>query len=357
MAEKNVTRARLAAAASAMARGAAPLARVCARGAALFVGAFSLANSIVRLAGGGRSEDLWWIDLSGLPGFLGGVLTGVSAVLLLLYALRGAESRPRRLATAGVCALLAAIALSNVAAYVRVVASGAIVPGAPLPFSAVVAAVLGGVAAVLVWLEPPAEPMRRHGLLGVGAVALGCAVAFPLAHVYFFGTTDYRAPADVAVVLGAKVYDDGALSWSLEDRVATGAELYRDGLVGALVMSGGTGANGVDETAAMARRATELGVDASDIARDPDGINTDATVRNTTELFGQRGWQRVLVVSQFYHLPRIKMAYRAAGYDVRTVPAAETRVIPKTPLFVAREIGGFWVYWGRSALREVASGE
>ena len=41
-----------------------------------------------------------------------------------------------------------------------------------------------------------------------------------------------------------------------------------------------------------------------DILRDARGINTEATVRNTLALRPRR----VLAVSHFYHLPRIKMS-------------------------------------------------
>jgi uncharacterized SAM-binding protein YcdF (DUF218 family) len=118
-------------------------------------------------------------------------------------------------------------------------------------------------------------------------------------------------------------------------------------------MSGGVGESGVDEAVAMKRRAVELGVPAEVILLDQDGVNTDATVANTTRLLQQHGLSRVLVVSQFYHLPRIKMAYRAAGWHVRTVPAEGGRPIAKTPLFVLREIPGFWVYWARAGWRDV----
>ena len=61
------------------------------------------------------------------------------------------------------------------------------------------------------------------------AVAFACLAIFPLAQMFFFGKTDYRRPADAAVVLGARVYADGRLSDALADRVRTACQLYRDG--------------------------------------------------------------------------------------------------------------------------------
>ncbi|MBI5232555.1 MAG: YdcF family protein [Coriobacteriales bacterium] len=177
---------------------------------------------------------------------------------------------------------------------------------------------------------------------------LALVVAFPVMQMLFFGTTDYRRPADAAVILGARVMANGALSTAAEDRVRTGVDLYDAGLVRYLVMSGGVGESGVDETVAMRRRAMQLGVPASAIILDHTGVNTDATVANTTGLFRARDIERVLAVSQSWHLPRVKLAYLAAGWNVSTVPATTSRPITQTPYLMLREIPAFWKYWARS---------
>ena len=52
-----------------------------------------------------------------------------------------------------------------------------------------------------------------------------------------------------------------------------------------------------------------------------------AAVRNTEALFNQLHARRVLVVSHFYHLPRVKLAYQRAGREVYTVPAKESYLL------------------------------
>lgn len=263
----------------------AVLADAAARGLALFFGLFSLANSVGRLLGGLAREDIWWIDLSFMPRGLATCFGVLAAMLLVLWSIAPRAVRVRRVATALSCAAL--------------------------------------------------------------AVAV-CMAAFPLAQMLFFGTTDYRRPADAAVVLGARVYDDGTLSTALSDRVRTGVDLYRSGLVARLIMSGGIGANGVDETVAMRRRAIELGVPATAIVRDDLGIDTDASVADTTRIFRRLGIRKVLLVSQSWHLPRVKLAYLEAGWNVCTVPASTSTPIIQTPYLMLREIPAFWVYWARS---------
>ena len=118
-------------------------------------------------------------------------------------------------------------------------------------------------------------PARRPGpkqTLAAIAVCCSCLVAFPLLQMCCFGKTDYRRKADVAVVLGARVYADGRLSDALADRVRTACELYRGGWVRKLLFSGGPGDGSVHETEAMKRMAVGLGVSPKDILLDGSGF-------------------------------------------------------------------------------------
>ena len=80
-----------------------------------------------------------------------------------------------------------------------------------------------------------------------------CVLAFPLSQILFFGKTDYRRAADVAVVFGARAYADGRPSDALADRVRAACELYRSGTVTKLIFSGGPGDGAIHETEAVAR--------------------------------------------------------------------------------------------------------
>ena len=65
-------------------------------------------------------------------------------------------------------------------------------------------------------------------------------------------------------------------------------------------------------------------------------------MRNTVEM--NRG--RILAVSHFYHLPRIKMTFQRYGRDVYTVPS-ETTMYALMPYQLAREDAAFWAYYLR----------
>ena len=165
----------------------------------------------------------------------------------------------------------------------------------------------------------------------------------------FFGTTDYRRPADVVVVFGARVRNDGAPSLTLANRVTTAVELYRDGLVDTVVMTGGIEPSGIDETIVMRDLAVAAGC--AELARSSStagGHNTNASVANTIRIFRDHEMDRILAVSQFYHLPRIKLAYARAGVDAWTVPARTS--ITRTTAIVARESPAFWLYYLRAVM-------
>jgi uncharacterized SAM-binding protein YcdF (DUF218 family) len=187
-----------------------------------------------------------------------------------------------------------------------------------------------------------------HGKLWpVLAVCACCAFVFPLAEMLCFGKTDYRRPADVAVVLGCRVYADGRPSDALKDRVKTACQLYHQGFARKLLFSGGPGDGSVTEAEAMRRMAVQLGVKAEDILVDDQGLNTQATVRNSQAILAKLNASRVLVVSHFYHLPRVKLAFQRAGREVFTVPAKESYLLRQMPYNMAREVAALWVYYVR----------
>lgn len=315
-----------------------------ARGVALFLGVFTLLNLAGDLRVRGFDLNLWWIDLRVLPGYVADPFLCLCGLLLAWFALRPACSKLRRHATAICLALLLLAALGNCLTYYSLVLGGAVHPALPVPLSLLIAAGLG---LVLRALLRGASPGRARDLVACVALAGVMGFMFPLAQMILFGKTDYRRSADVAVVMGARVYADGRLSDALKDRVRTACDLYHQRLVNKLIMSGGPGDGAIHETVAMARAAVRLGVDPEDIIQDQFGLNTGNTVKNTGILFRELHASRILVVSHGYHLPRIKLAYQRAGTQVYTVPARETYFLRQMPFNMAREVVALWVYYLR----------
>jgi len=319
------------------------------RGVALFLGIFCLLNLVIRFRGADLDGNLLWIDLRFLPRVLAQAFLFLTATLLVAFALRRAGSAWRRRLTLATLALLGLSGLENLLTFYALFVLGHIVPATPIAFSSFVLAALATVGAS-VWRRK-ARALERRGIvsLHIAGVFIGCALVFPVLQMFCFGKTDYRRAADAAVVLGARAYADGRPSDALSDRVRTACGLYKDGLVHKLIFSGGPGDGAVSESQAMKRMALKLGVKAEDIVLDERGVNTRATVRNTEVLFRELHASRVLVVSHFYHLPRVKLAYHQAGTEVYTVPARESYLLRQLPYNMAREIAAFWTYYVRPA--------
>lgn len=322
----------------------APAWTAVARGVALFLGAFSLLNIVGRMLSPGFDANIWWADLRFLHSPTNRGLLALVACLLVLFALRPRLSQFRRGMTSVFVIALVGVSLANTWSYYNLLKSGEIRSSAPLPFSLHIAACLMVVLAGLFERNHAARRPLQERAVMVFTVLL-CLVGFPLAQMYCFGKTDYRRDADVVVVPGCKALENGAPSDALADRVRTACTLYHNGLAAKLIFSGGPGAGAVHETDAMKNLAVDLGVPAEHILVDRDGLNTQSTVENTRPLIEEHGFERVMVVSHFYHLPRLKMTFQRAGVDVFTVPAEETVRLPEMPWYMARETVALWAYY------------
>ncbi len=316
-----------------------------ARALALFFGGFSLLNLLGNFRLPGFNANLWWIDLRAFPEIPATLILLTASVCLIGFALRPDSSSWRRVLTGGSVGLLAVAAFWNVLEFYSLLVQGRLRSRLPVPLSLFIFAGL----ALILFVNARSLRARLPARNSVPALAifLLCLVGFPIGVMLCFGKTDYRRPADVAVVFGARAYKDGRPSDALADRVRTACQLYRNGLVKKLIFSGGPGDGPVPETESMRRLAISLGVKPGDILADNAGLNTQATVKNTTALFSQLGARQILVVSHFYHLPRIKLAYQRAGWEVYTVPAKESYFLRQTPFFIAREVAAIWVYYFR----------
>ena len=324
-----------------------------ARGVAFFLGGFTLLNLLGAWRTPGFNENAWWIDVGFLPDVLSGLLLVASGVLLLVWVARPHVGCWRRRLTLAALAILAVAALSNAVTFYRVWSAGDIDPLIPLPFSLVVFAVLAWLAFVIARAGPaPARSSAPIRWLVSAAALLACGLLFPLAQFWFFGHTDYRRSADVAVVMGAQVHQGGRPSVSLVDRVATAIDIYKSGLVKEASDVRRRGrqrrqrGRGHAPHGRRRRRPVEVHV-----LVDGAGVNTQATVDDTVPRFAANDFRRVLVVSHYYHLPRVKLIYaprrlRCAHRAGRRRPAPCRR----HPYIVA-EVAGFWVSTTRAALR------
>jgi len=124
--------------------------------------------------------------------------------------------------------------------------------------------------------------------------------------------------AHTAIVPGAYVYPGGDLSAMLEDRVLTAIELYREGKVRKILMSGDHGRESYDEVNSMRLYAERQGVPPRDIFMDHAGFKTYETMYRADRVFQVKS---ALVVTQRFHLARAVFLARSRGIDATGVIA------------------------------------
>ena len=95
--------------------------------------------------------------------------------------------------------------------------------------------------------------------------------------------------AQCAIVLGARVYEDGTPAPMLTDRLETGVKLYRLGKVDKLLLSGDHGQTEYDKVNVMLDYVLERGVPTRDVFTDHAGFDTYDTMYRARDVFKVTG--------------------------------------------------------------------
>lgn len=190
----------------------------------------------------------------------------------------------------------------------------------------------------------------HHGRL-LWKVLLGglvtSAVLFLWSGVYVLMGTDGSAfaNAECALVFGAGVKRNGSPSPAVSRRVRAAAELYRNGLVRTIVLSGGKGdIDRPSEASVMRTVALLQGVAPEDILLEESATSTlENLAFSYPMLQGCQG--TVFLVSDRYHLARIALLARLMGWrNVSMVGAGEDPPLSTFIRSVAREAVGILYY-------------
>ena len=162
--------------------------------------------------------------------------------------------------------------------------------------------------------------------------ALGAVTAGPWALIeissrsHIYDSTEGLKPATAGLVLGAsRLVRNYVANPFFRNRIEAAAALFRAGKVQYLIVSGnqargGRPRGGYDEPADMRAALIAEGVPAARIYRDYAGFRTLDSIVRAKEIFGQ---ERVIVVSQPFHLSRALFLARWRGLDDDGFAAAD----------------------------------
>ena len=161
------------------------------------------------------------------------------------------------------------------------------------------------------------------------------------------GFNDQVGKADIALVLGNKVESDGTPSPRLRARLDKTLELYREGYFPMVIASGGLGKEGFDEAIVMKDYLVAHGIPQERVIVDSLGSTTFMSAKNTRDIARKLKITRVLVISQYYHLPRARLALERFG--IPELYSAHARFFEARDVYSSvREFFGYLNYLFRS---------
>jgi uncharacterized SAM-binding protein YcdF (DUF218 family) len=148
------------------------------------------------------------------------------------------------------------------------------------------------------------------------------------AAVLIWSSRDEARPAQAIVVLGAAQYA-GKPSPVLRARLDHALVLWNRHLASLLILTGGTGSGDTTSEAAVGRTyAKKRGVPDSAIIVESQGRTTSESMRAVAGMLEVRGLQSALLVSDPFHMLRLRILARRFGFTPYTSP---TRTSPISP--------------------------
>lgn len=144
-------------------------------------------------------------------------------------------------------------------------------------------------------------------------------------------------PADVIIVLGAAEYR-GHPSPVLKARLNHALSLYQQGLAPYLLTTGGSGGDPVYTEGEVGRAyLTQRGVPSEAILVEPDGATTAQSLEAAAEIMLRMNLRTCIVVSDAYHIYRVKRFLEDRNIQVYGSPRPGTR----TPRVAHQQ----WLYY------------
>lgn len=160
---------------------------------------------------------------------------------------------------------------------------------------------------------------RTRDALLIGLALLVAAAAI----VDDLGQRDLSRYADAIVVLGARVQPDGTPGDSLRCRTMRAVQLYRNGMAPALLFTGGVGDHPPSEAQAARNLARAHGIPERAFVLEELSTSTWENAINAATICRERGWKKVIVVSDPYHLYRAARNFKKAGLEPFPSPARD----------------------------------
>ena len=151
---------------------------------------------------------------------------------------------------------------------------------------------------------------------------------------------------DYGLIPGAAVYSKGEPSPIFEARIRKAFELYRDGIIKNILLTGGKAPGEISESESAFNYLTKLGVPKKDIIVENRTSTTSEQIKYLrNEILSLKNNNTVLIISDGFHLSRIIQI--AKFYKIKTMGVSSdySMSLSKTIFYRARESVALLLFW------------
>ena len=167
-------------------------------------------------------------------------------------------------------------------------------------------------------------------LLALGAVIfLSVVIALSIAiSIWNYGKTDEKAPSDVAIVLGAAVWD-GEVSPVYRERINHAIALYEDGFVDYIILTGGFGEGSYKSDSQVAKEyALSQGIPEERLLIEEKSTITEENLEFSKEVMEENDLETAIIVSDPLHMKRSMLI--AKDYNITALYSPTTTSMYKS---------------------------
>ena len=159
--------------------------------------------------------------------------------------------------------------------------------------------------------------------------------------ILLYAHTDNKEKSDVAIVLGAGTINNEA-SPVFKERVNHAVELYKEGTVKIIIITGGLGEGSVlDDSEVALQYAVECGVPQADLIAEKTSTVTQENLENAAVIMKENGFETAVIISDPLHMARAMLMAKDAGINAVSSPtptSAYKTLDTKLPFFFREEM-------------------
>ncbi len=172
---------------------------------------------------------------------------------------------------------------------------------------------------------------KKHKILIASGTVIFLLVVFALSvaiSIWNYGKVDEKQPSDVAIVLGAAVWD-GEVSPVYRERINHGIYLYENGYVDYIILTGGFGEGSYKSDSQVAKEyALSQGVPDDKILIEEKSTITEENLEFSKEIMDEKGLSTAIIVSDPLHMKRSMLM--AEDYKINAASSPTTTSMYKS---------------------------